>query len=1120
MLRPFLLVGVGGSGGKTLRTLRDDLTQRLREVGWTEDFPRAWQMLQVDVPTNPDGDDPGLPAQLPTEQYAGLVAPGLQYRNLDHALVNMATPAALDGLMGWRPDPAEVHVPIDLGAGQFRALGRLITIANLHQLRRGLDQAFARLQSPEVASEMERLSAMFGVRMGVDTIKPVVVVISSLAGGSGSGAFMDVADVIRAVAPPQLTAQADASFGVLYAPDVFDEITEAARKGVRPNALAALAEQMAGYWNGEGPDDRLTALYGTAAIANWRSQRLGIRFPMIVGRRNSDIAFGTQNEVYQAVGRALGAWLTDGTVQDQVLAYAMANWNQAAPAVTDTSPLKTSGEEAPFSAMGFARLSLGRDRFRRYAAQRLASGAVDRILRGHQLLAVDGEEVSDEELVRRGVEQQFLRFHSQAGLCERGEQSNQILDGLRPRDLPERLRSEHTRLMRDLTAPEAGDKVKASEWAARIRVRRDELEPSFVGQIRGAVNQAAQGWVVQAQERLADETAAVVSQFGYRVAAGLLERLVEELADVSVELARERAKNEGFVRTRDGEITAALGTPNDVVPAANPAIEQAVRWAVDAWRFRTEVIIREVAVDLMRDFAEGVVRPMARAVQDAGRLLALKESESVGGRVPLVKTWASGPEVPRLLQPSVNEILIEDTDTFDTAFRGRLTATLDMPGERDRGALRQAIADVVSGITRGQKPEQSLVVRELDWVPQHSDYHPSGAVPSQASFRLDVRPETILVRADAWVSDPETAIGRFCGTTINEYLTAEKLTQAERSQRLTVLLGSLRAVLRTARPLVSLNAAALSSVHHENAPQFTTVISGLPFRDGSEPYQETRQVLVTAGIEDPEKWFTDHDSAHVDVFTMLARPYQPMVIESLMRPIADEVAALNSSDDRAFFWRWRRARPLPEALPISRRARRAMIRGWFTSALLNQVRRANGQPMGLFVPDATGTPGRMVSFPHPLITPPSGAGHDVLPAVLEGILLAMLEVSRTGRLDSFAPYARLKELGTAGDGGTETYLTPNHELRAWILDGQLPAGAPEPDPNRAGRPTDPAASRRDLSVITLELIGENMDKHFASIHPGNGDVTRAWELRDDIRSVLADLTRVVAGLDTDGEFFG
>ncbi len=82
MLSPFLLIGVGGSGGKTLRTARADLERQLNDVGWTESFPDAWQFVHIDVPTKPDGMDPGLPGALPAGSYQGLVAAGVNYKVL------------------------------------------------------------------------------------------------------------------------------------------------------------------------------------------------------------------------------------------------------------------------------------------------------------------------------------------------------------------------------------------------------------------------------------------------------------------------------------------------------------------------------------------------------------------------------------------------------------------------------------------------------------------------------------------------------------------------------------------------------------------------------------------------------------------------------------------------------------------------------------------------------------------------------------------------------------------------------------------------------------------------------------------------------------------------------
>jgi hypothetical protein len=429
---PSFLVGIGGSGGKTLRTLREDLRRRLAEVRWRDDddLPGCWQMVHIDVPSSADGDDPELPRQLPIECYQGLVARNIVYRNLDDTLIRRAGPEARNGLAGWRPEPREVAIPVDKGAGQYRAIGRLITLASLAHVKAGLERAMDDLQSAEVPGELADLSRAFGADPSVNPPAPTAIVISSLAGGSGAGAVIDVCDVLRALRP----TWGDHSVGLLFAPDVFDEIPPELRKGVRPNALAALAELLSGFWNTSGPsaaDDALMALGGIAAP---NATRLGPRYPILVGKRNSKVDFGTQVDVYKAMGRALGAWLTSDQLQDTLGAYFQTNWVGAAAAVPDDTPLKTQGQEPPFSALGFARVSLGRDRFREYAAQRLARETVEHVLRRHLELRRRDEHRSDEELLSEHVGYTFGPFLAKTGLNERGREHNDVLLALKPAD--------------------------------------------------------------------------------------------------------------------------------------------------------------------------------------------------------------------------------------------------------------------------------------------------------------------------------------------------------------------------------------------------------------------------------------------------------------------------------------------------------------------------------------------------------------------------------------------------------------------------------------------------------------------------------------------------------------
>ena len=359
MLRPFLLIGVGGSGGKTLRIVRDDLETRLSQAGWDGDFPACWQFMHVDVPSSADGNDPDLPKQLPTADYAGLVSAGLTYRTIDGALAGTGRNVTSDSMAGWRPNPIKVNVPVEKGAGQFRALGRLITIANLKSVKSGIDHAVRRMTGAEVAGELQEISRLLSGKPTTGPVpSPVAIVVSSIAGGSGAGAVIDVSDALRATGQ----TWASESMGILYAPDVFDYLPEQRRRGVRPNALATLSEIVAGYWNKQGPSEESQLLLEKQGVASGDADRLGSRYNFLVGSRNEFVSYATQNDIYRAMGRSLASWVASPVVQDRMEAYTQGNWQQSATSVVDNLPLKTTDLETPFTALGSARVgSAGTD---------------------------------------------------------------------------------------------------------------------------------------------------------------------------------------------------------------------------------------------------------------------------------------------------------------------------------------------------------------------------------------------------------------------------------------------------------------------------------------------------------------------------------------------------------------------------------------------------------------------------------------------------------------------------------------------------------------------------------------------------------------------------------------
>ena len=50
-----LFIGVGGSGGTTLRFLHQELLNSLQEKGWDDELPACWQFLLMEVAGTPDG---------------------------------------------------------------------------------------------------------------------------------------------------------------------------------------------------------------------------------------------------------------------------------------------------------------------------------------------------------------------------------------------------------------------------------------------------------------------------------------------------------------------------------------------------------------------------------------------------------------------------------------------------------------------------------------------------------------------------------------------------------------------------------------------------------------------------------------------------------------------------------------------------------------------------------------------------------------------------------------------------------------------------------------------------------------------------------------------------------
>ena len=152
MLQPYLFIGLGGSGGKTLQYLKHFLQTRLDQVDYQGEFPEAWKFLWFDVPTSQDLLDAGLGIpQLDDSVYTNLVENNVDLHDLSKFLTQNQT--MVNEIRGWLPNPnQEDDMSLEKGAGMYRAVGRMITLTKISEIREKLTSAVDFLNEPSVQS--------------------------------------------------------------------------------------------------------------------------------------------------------------------------------------------------------------------------------------------------------------------------------------------------------------------------------------------------------------------------------------------------------------------------------------------------------------------------------------------------------------------------------------------------------------------------------------------------------------------------------------------------------------------------------------------------------------------------------------------------------------------------------------------------------------------------------------------------------------------------------------------------------------------------------------------------------------------------------------------------------
>lgn len=243
-IRPTVLIGLGGTGKEVLRRLRRMFYEKYRMPGLPV-MEFLWfdtDIRNVDI-TGKDTDllDRRIDFSA-REMVDGRVGPQeLEgYRNNRGMYPHIWSwfPEALDAL----PSTA-----ITQGAGQIRPCGRLAFFHHYAKLRDEIKSKIDRVQSVDAKTKMKQRFPDYDA----DSNDLEIVLVTSIAGGTGSGAFIDMGFLCRDLARNAVTT------AYLVLPSVFDGIVGGARQKTRANGFAAIKElehYMKPHFDAQGSD--------------------------------------------------------------------------------------------------------------------------------------------------------------------------------------------------------------------------------------------------------------------------------------------------------------------------------------------------------------------------------------------------------------------------------------------------------------------------------------------------------------------------------------------------------------------------------------------------------------------------------------------------------------------------------------------------------------------------------------------------------------------------------------------------------------------------------------------------------------------------------------------------
>lgn len=1147
MFRPLLIIGLGGSGGKTIRSMKQALNRRLDSARYTGGIPDAWQFLQID--TTYDGLDFPAP-MLPQDEVHIVVPGGSGFDSILAGITSQGTmPEQHKMLAGWGIKSSAIS--ISMGAGQTRGIGRQVGVADSANILRALQTSISKLKSPTALGELDVVAKALGAKTPIFPV-PQAIIVSSLAGGSGAGMFMDVAELLKRAVAEDWAREA---VSYLYTAEVFNSLG-ASGKDVSKNSLGSMNELIASKWVGISESSELLySKLGLASSANASKKEFGCAGNILIGTQNktgTDISMGADgagmDEVFLTIGEALAGVLTEESIAEYMYKVAFVNITSTKSAVDNSglAPEKSDNQTFAAAGMGFGQLTLGADRIVDYVADALTKKQVEKLLWPELSPTLLKDGISIVSLIQEKSDENWPNFLLDSGLDEKGSQ-NQIIDALFPKDWDSDIKA----FVRGIVDKSVSDKaiplakfsqVVWSEWETDVN--------EFLKKTKSKINLQARNWVPSIQNKLREQIGNELTQNGYAVVSNLIAKLTDELREHSLpELLREHESLASAVRSFDqssfnSRVTEISDGLTGVSKQNGPFIEKLRSTLTRVLEFQTQSHVHDLAASLLQDMLNFFFSPLTDSLANA-RFNLQKQQKSVtlpnGFKNPYTSfpDWSSG-IIPSRYNPRTIERILIDPDKYEATYE--LYASKDSSGNPPfPQSVNSALLGKKMNPMPGEKNEQNLVTVGSPWITSVRDAQDQvGAAVSKLHWNFETELVQLAERNRRWLKDEGGSFGKFTNMSIRAFVAAPGESPDIRDKREDKFVKEYQAMLALAQPLVLLNPQALTHVKSvrdgKPADSILSKSSKIPFDISSPIGQKCQNILANYGINISdgsfEKTWFEAGSNNTTMFaTSSTQASLPAwAYASLTEPILKQVAeSKNDAGTWIQFWEGRRTRPLVEAVPFETEMRRSIITGWFIASLFGMRKiqtQASGRTVQIWNPNLQ-VPG-WSTFPSPLL---NSHIEDikregwVLPALLTSAGLALAEFGKTGNPEFINGYTLLKYLGrevTTGVSNRDHWdangvgdLLPtgvrgqSSFIKDWISSGQKPAADLAVlnllQANLSENPDRGPALVKALTQLRAEYQAIWSEFSNAAWHK----LPETWELKDEIDLALGDIVNFV-----------